>query len=77
MFVFICVKSRTTFGIVTTPLCQLTIIIVRVIFDLVRACFFGRRDSFSSFNTLSLPRPGVTSLLMSLLIVLIVAIHSL
>ena len=64
MFVFICVKSRTTFGkeggIVTTPLCQLTIIIVRVIFDLVKACFFGRRDSFSSFNTLSLPRPGVT-----------------
>ena len=34
MFVFICVKSRTTFGkeggIVTTPLCQLTIIIVSV-----------------------------------------------
>ena len=63
MFVFICVKSRTTFGkeggIVTTPLCQLTIIIVSVMFDLKERVFFGR-DSFSSVNTLSLPRPGVT-----------------
>ena len=50
MFVFICVKLRMTFGkeggIVTTPLCQLTIIVVSIILNLGRACFFEKREKF-------------------------------
>ena len=44
---------------VTTPLCQLTIIIVSIILNLGRACFL-KKEIVLAVNTLSLPRSGVT-----------------